>query len=232
MPVNPAKTWKESKMRNRSFFAVMPAFVLVLGLVLAGCPNGTTDGNSEADKVGSLPSFEGEFVGSEQDATTLASGADTQIQAAIQQALYYGTPTNSENMRAAVSESGRYEYNGISLDYTVTGDTSSNAYPQYVDITEVVSIDGTYNGYKIKGRYNLHVRLEAASQTESSFETDYDCWYTVSYNGKGMKVIATGTMNMNISGTNTSSSSITANMHYAVYDNDNVSRYDYNYTYP
>jgi hypothetical protein len=51
----------------------------------------------------------------------------------------------------------------------------------------------------------------------------YDCIYVVSYNGKGMKVITTGDMTMSSSG------SYTYNLHYAVYDNNNVARYNYDY---
>jgi hypothetical protein len=216
-------------MLNRNVFAAMPALALALGLVLAGCPNETTDdtGDINSQKAGNLSSFEGEFVASEEDATTLASGADIQIQQAIALALAQGQglQANEVTARAVVSESGHYEYNGVSLDYTVTENTSDNTYPFFYDVEEVVSIDGTYGGYKIKGRYNLNLHYNLTSETVYNIKYDYDCWYAVSYGGKGMKVITTGEMNM------TSSGSYTYNLHYAVYDNNNVSRYNYDYKY-
>jgi hypothetical protein len=206
----------------------MSAFVLILGLVLVGCPNGTTDngGDVNSQKVNNLQSFEGEFVASEQEATTLASGADTQIQQAIATALAQGLQANRVIPRAAVSENGHYEYNGISLDYTVTGNTSSSTFPFYYDVKEDVSINGTYAGYKIKGNYNVNLRYNVTSQTVYSIQYDYDCWYAVSYDGKGMKVVTTGEMNM------TSSGSYTYDLHYAIYDNNDISRYNYDYNYP
>jgi hypothetical protein len=210
-------------MLNRNIFGVMPAFVLVLGLVLVGCPNGTTDdaGDVNSQKVSNLSSFEGEFVANEQDATILASSADTQIQQAIFMALAQGVQENSVVARAVVSQNGHYEYNGISLDYTVTGDASSDTFPFSYDVREVVSIDGTYGGYKIKGNYQVNLHNTFTSQTAYETQYEYDCWYTVSYGGKGMKVITTGKMNM------TSAGNYTYNLHYAVYDNNNVSQYDY-----
>jgi hypothetical protein len=211
-------------MFNRNFFAVMPAFVLVLGLVLAGCPNETTGGDESFQRVSNLPPFEGEFVASEQEATTLALNANIQIQQAIETALSQGAQANESGARAVVSRNGHYEYNGISLDYTVTGNMSSDTFPFYYDAKELVSVDGTYNGYKIKGNYNVNLHFNYASQTEYSIRYDYDCWYTVSRGGKGMKVVTTGEMNMTSPGT------YTYNLHYTVYDNNNVSRYNYDYS--
>jgi hypothetical protein len=215
-------------MHNRNIFVVLSAFMLVLGLVLIGCPNGTIDngGDVNSQKVNDLQSFEGEFVASAQEATTLASGADTQIQQAITMALAQGLQANRIIPRAVESQNGHYEYNGIRLDYTVTGNTSSSSFPFYYDAKEVVTINGTYGGYKIKGNYNVNLHYKVTSETVYSIQYDYDCWYTVSYGGKGMKVITTGEMNM------ISSGSYTYDLHYAVYDNNNVSRYSYDYSYP
>jgi hypothetical protein len=219
-------------MFNRNTFAAMPAFVLVLGLVLAGCPNGTTDnaGGVNSQKISNLQSFEGEFVASEQVATTLASGADIQIQQAITAALTQGVQASKGVARAVVSQDGHYEYNGIRLDYTVTGNTSGNTFPFYYDVKELVSIDGTYGGYRIKGNYNLNIHYNFISQTVSSIKCDYDCWYAVSYGGKGMKVITTGEMNIDI--TSSGSDTLSYDIHYAVYDNNNVRRYNYDDNYP
>jgi hypothetical protein len=222
---------RRRKMLNRNAFVAIPAFVLVLGLVLSGCPNGTTDnaGDANSQKASNLQSFEGEFVASEQEATILASAADIQIQQAINAALTQGIQASMGAARAVVSQNGYYEYNGIRLDYTVTGNTTSTTFPFYYDVKELVSIDGTYSGYKIKGNYNLDIRYGFISQTVSSVKCDYDCWYAVSYNGKGMKVITTGEMNVDIT---SSGSDVSYDMHYAVYDNNNVRRYNYDDNYP
>jgi hypothetical protein len=199
--------------------------MLAMGIVFAGCDTGD-DGDGGLAKVGGLPEFEGTFVASEAEATALASAADTQIQAAINQALAQGPQSNIAG-RAAVAASGHYEYNGVSVDYTVSGNTSSSTYPFDYKIKEVVTIDGTYGGYKIKGNYNLDLDYTFTSAAEYSITYKYDCWYTVSYNGTGMKVIATGDMIL------TSQPEYIWNLHYAVYDNSNVLRfnYDYNYSY-
>jgi hypothetical protein len=208
------------KMCNRNIFGVMPA--LVLGLVLAGCPQGIVDeeGDENSQKVSSLSSFEGEFVANEEDAKTLVSGADWQIQQAIGAALAQGLPENSVAARVVAAESGHYDYNGIILDYTVTGDISGGTFPSEGYVKELVSINGTYGGYKIQGKYQANLHYTIASETEYRVRYEYDCGYTVSYGGKGMKVITTGEMSM------TSWGSQKYNLHYAVYDNNNVLQYN------
>jgi hypothetical protein len=140
--------------------------------------------------------------------------------------LTQGTRQNNLSARAAVSQNGHYEYLGISVDYTVSGNTTSDTYPFNYSVAEIVTIDGTYGGYRIKGNYNLELVYTVESSTNNSMKCNYDCIYTVSYNGKGMKIITTGDMTM----TSTPSSFI-YNLHYAVYDNNNTRRYNYDYKY-
>jgi hypothetical protein len=213
-------------MKNGKFFVVgMLVIALAFGFVLIGCPMGSDDekGNSE---VKSLPSFEGQFVGSEAEASALASGAEAQIQLAIAEALEQGPRSNIGMSRAAVSENGHYTYNGVTVDYTVTGDIDSDTYPFSYTVKERVAIDGTYAGYKIKGRYNLNLNYTVTSETVSSIKYDYDCVYAVSYGGKGMKLVYTGNLVI------TSAPEYIYNVHYAVYDNNNALRYNYDYKYP
>lgn len=95
-------------------------------------------------------------------------------------------------------------------------------YPSSFNIKQVVKINGVYEGYKVNGHYNLTLDYTYTDESNYSILYDYDCTYTVSYNGKGMKVIATGKMTMALP-------DYTYDMNYAVYDNDNTLKYNYNY---
>jgi hypothetical protein len=196
---------------------------LSFGFVLTGCSNpaGGVDGNVEL--VNSLPAFEGAFAADETEVRTLQSGADAQIELAIADALAQA-PQRSIG-RAAVSANGHYEWNGVTVDYTATGNTTGNTYPLTYAVKALVTIDGTYSGYKIKGKYNLNEAVTYNSAVDYSIIYNYDCVYTVSYNGKGMKLIYTGNMAM-------TSSAAAYNVHYAVYDNTNELRYNFDYKYP
>jgi hypothetical protein len=204
----------------------MLIMALAVGFVLTGCDTGTGGGdNSEA--IMELPSFSGTFVANEQEATTLATGADSQIQAAIAAALAQG-PSNSLSVARAVTQSGHYVYNGVSLDYTVSmSDNFGQSYPSPMNAKDLVTITGTYGGYTINGIYNLVLDYTYTNSSTFTCKYKYDCVYMISYNGKGMKVITTGDMTLSTSGGYT----YTYNLHYAVYDNNNVERYNYNYKY-
>jgi hypothetical protein len=229
-------------MAKKRFFVGILGMALVFGMALIGCDNGSTDDNGDGvpDEVKELSSFEGTFVASEQEATTIATGADTQIQLAISAALANGgvnpnilpsiksaTLPDFEIHRAINGLDGHYSYNGIELDYTVTySDGYPTTYPFTMNMVERVSVNGTYSGYKISGVYNVKVDSSYTSAGAYNMKYNYDCTYTVSYNGKGMKIVTTGEMTM-------ASSPVSYNydLHYAVYDNGNVRRYNYDYNY-
>jgi hypothetical protein len=216
-------------MTNKNFFIGMLVLVLAFSVVVVSCDNGN-NGLDDDRAIGELPVFEGNFVASEDEATALAIGVNAQIQVAIEEALTQGGPKENRFAgKAAVSQNEHYEYNGIVLDYTVSGDASGNSYTAKY----IVSIDGTYGGYKVKGKYNFDLEYTGTS-TESRTKYIYDCIYTVSYSGTGMKVITTGDMIMTITFEPSVTYSYNYNLHYAVYDNSNVRRYnyDYNQRYP
>jgi hypothetical protein len=210
-------------MKKSGLFGGTLAVALVFALM--GCDAGGLKdlGSGTSTTVDALPAFEGAFVASEQEATTLASMADVQIQTAIATALAQG-PSGSLSAARAVTQDGHYVYNGISLDYTVSMSDNGQSYPSTMNMKEIVTIDGTYSGYKISGRYNVVLDYTYTDVSTFSVKYKYDCVYVVSYNGKGMKVITTGDMTMS------SSESYTYNLHYAVYDNGNVCKYDYDFT--
>jgi hypothetical protein len=96
-----------------------------------------------------------------------------------------------------------------------------------MDMVEKVTIDGTYADYTVVGDYNMNLKYMFTSESEYTATFNYDCAYVVSYQGKGMKVVATGDVTMA-----SPSCDDTYNLHYAVYDNSNVRRYDYDFVYP
>jgi hypothetical protein len=237
----------EKEFQMKRIYDLLFSIIFAAMLALAGCGGGGGGGDSpdndvtDTDEVGpedvqNLQSFEGQFVSSETEATTLASGADIQIQSAIAQALTHTgqalaqvQPTENPSANTLAAErSGHYEYNGVVMDYTVSGDILSQTYPYSYNIAEIVTINGTYGGYKINGSYNLHLNYIWTSATAYSVKYDYDSVYTVSHDGKGMKVIQSGDMTMTY---NQSSYSYSYNLHYAVYDNNNIRRFNYDYDY-
>jgi hypothetical protein len=208
-------------MTNKKVFLGMLSIVLTVGFVLMGCDTGV-GGNSKA--VRNLPSFDGAFVASEQEATTLAIGADVQIRTAIATALAQGPSGSLSAALAAVNQNGHYSYNGISLDYTVSvSNNFGKTYPGTMNEKENITINGTYGGYKISGSYNVVLDYTYTALLTFNCNYKYDCVYAVSHNGKGMKVITTGNMTVSSLG------SPTYNLHYAVYDNNNVEQYNYDH---
>jgi hypothetical protein len=217
-----------SQRNFRAGIIGMLALVLVFSAAVVSCDNGNngTDGEKELEN---LPAFEGDFVANEEEAAALATGADVAIRAAIDAALAQESQKNSFAGKAAVSQTGHYYYNGISLDYAFSGDDETGSYTARV----IATVDGTYVGYRVIGKYNYDLVVTSTS-SGYTMKFAYDCVYTVSYNGKGMKVIQTGSALV----TTTSDSSVHYNvdLHYTVYDNGNVRRYNYDYndayTYP
>jgi len=224
-------------MAKKSLFVGM----LVLAFCFIGCDDGSTDVDGGApEEVKSLPAFEGTFVADETEASTLASGCQAQIQTAISAALSNGGVSGnilpSLNVEGALNNvsrsvgspgtSGHYSYNGVSLDYTVSTSGSYPSYPWSATIDEVVTINGTYGGYKISGQCTIHLVESFTSASSYTMAYTYDETFVVSYGGKGMKLVYTGSMNTGTSG------STTYNVHYAVYDNSNTRRYNYDYVYP
>jgi hypothetical protein len=212
-------------MANKKIFIGMSVLALAFGMAIVGCDkdSGIDDGS---ETVKNLPAFEGSFVSSEHEASILALGADSQIQTAIAEALQRPA-TNDPALRATDTESGYYEFNGISLRYIVTETSSDNSsYPYSYTVQQIVTIDGIYGGYKIKGNYNLELEYTVTGLIEQSIKYNYDCFYTVSYNGMGMKIITTGDMIIS------SNSQYRYNLHYAIYDNNNIRRFNYDYKHP
>jgi hypothetical protein len=213
------------------------AAALVFALMVTGCDSGGGGGGGGTEeKVNALPPFEGTFVGSEAEATSLAEGADSAITQAISAALAQGggnirglpfsrgeTAPDLDTLRAAAS--GHYAYNGVTLDYTATySDGDPSTYPFTMAIVEKVTIHGTYSGYKIDGDYNLKMDMNYTSSSEYSFKYDYDCILTISYNGKGMKLVETGYMTAI-----TPPTTYTYNLDYAIYDNNGTAVFVYKY---
>jgi hypothetical protein len=213
-------------MTNKKILAGLLSVVLV-GFVLmgGGCSNGTTDdpaGSGGIAEITALPSFDGDFVANETEATTLAIEADGVIDDAIAAALSYPLGVD-----LAVVASGHYYYNGVDLVYTVTRSDSYPTAPYTVSEKDIVKIDGTYGaGYKVAGRYDFDVNLAVDASSNFTYKYKYDCVYTVSRGGKGMKIIATGDYTLSIAG---ATYVYAYKMHYAVYDNSNTKRYDYDY---
>ena len=208
------------------------AAALILGIALAGCDNSTSggvslnDGGDGSEQVQDLPSYEGSFVTSQTEAQTFQVAADVQIQQAITAALAHPVQQNILQARTAENQSGHYEYNGVVMDYTVTGSLTGDSYPYEYSIKEIVTINGTYGGYTINGKYDVNLSYKYTDASTFTIKYNYDCVYTVSYNGKGMKLIYTGNMDM------TSSGSYVYDVHYAVYDNNNTRRYNFDYRFP
>ncbi|MDR3174318.1 MAG: hypothetical protein LBU19_08720 [Treponema sp.] len=212
---------------RKQFFTGLLVILLALGLAFIGCDNGST-GNPAEQEVQALPEFEGEFVASESDASSLAAQAQTQIEAVITDAIANGSFVQSlqNNARAAgLDPAGTYTYNGVTVTYSYTVTDSYPTPPYSVNFDYDATIDGTYSGYKIVGRYHWKYNMDYASSSLYSVKVVYDCVYTVSYNGYGMKVIQTGNMDISSSG------SVSYNLHYSVYDNSNVRQFNYDYSY-
>jgi hypothetical protein len=227
-------------MASKKFLFVMPGVVLAFGLLAVGCDNGTTD-NKEAGVQG-LPSFEGTFVESKEEATAMALDANEQITAAIEVVLnaalanggggnlsvspnlHSVNPPNFDVSRAAYESKGHYSDNGIDLDYTVTYSDGFPTPPCTTDMIEKVKINGTYGGYIVVGNYNVKSSISFTSEESITIKADYDCAYAVSKDNKGMKIVSTGNTTMT-----SDPVSMKYNMHYAVYDNNNVCQFDYDY---
>jgi hypothetical protein len=205
--------------------------VLAFGMLIVGCKGNIIDVEKDPveQKVEALPSFEGSFVSSEAEASTLAVAAQTVIESAIEAAISSGQQSEqlSQNQpRDAVKISDTYIYNGITLSYsyTATGEYGLT-YPFSSSTIVNATVNGTYGGYIIKGIYDFKNDIEYASELSYTDKIVYDCVYVVSGNGKGMKLVQTGDVTLTSSEGDTGTYSV----HLAVYDNDNVRRYNYDY---
>jgi len=227
--------------------------IVLVGIALVGCETSTSSGgggeipqtddglpSNEIEKVKALPSFEGTFVSSESEAKTLASTSMAKIDGAISAALMYGRESASTLhslsaveplsgiSRSAYYDIGHYSYNGVSLDYSFTTSDNFPYYPCSITEIETLTINGTYGGYKIFGSCSLKIFTSLSSQYSVTTVCTYNESYAVSYNGVGMKVVITGSMNYALY----TSSSSNMNYHYSVYDNSNILWYNYDYVYP
>ncbi|MDR0552427.1 MAG: hypothetical protein LBG72_10550 [Spirochaetaceae bacterium] len=173
-------------------------------------------------KIKDLPAFEGNAVSSEDEASVMAIGAMAQITAAATAALSYSAQSNTINR--AVAPSGNYSYNGVKLTYSVSTTGSYPTPPYTMDVKELITIDGTYGGYTISGKgMEIDSSITYTSSTSVSIKYKYDCAFTVSYNGKGMKIIYTGSMDITSTGKNA------YKLHYTVYNNNNTAIYNFDY---
>jgi len=196
-----AKNGQNLKIQvSKANILVMSCFVLFSLIFCYSC-----DKDDDYDNIRSLQNFKGEFVENESEAKVMIKSADDKIQAAIQLAI-----TDD-------SKSGRYNKNGISVDYSVTsiGNYGSK------HITQKATINGNFDGYEVQGYYNLIIDWTYSSLTEYQFERMYDCWYSISNGTKGMKVITTGKM------TSKNWKEFTWNLNHAAYDNSNKLRYEF-----
>lgn len=216
--------------KNGKFIAVI---ALSMGMILAACsqPTGggggtpTNNDNTPEQTIKNLPSYTGSFVANQDEASQLALTAQNKIDDAILAAIGNGTSSGSM-ARAAVNESGHYEYNGVKLDYTVSISGAHPSYPYSQNVTESGTINGTYGGYDIKGNFDIKYVENATSASASSIKFTYNMVYVISHNGKGMKIVHTGDMTVTVSG---ATQSISYDLHYAVYDNANQRRYNADY---
>jgi hypothetical protein len=206
---------------------IIAAIALAMGMALAACSQPTGGGgpvDNSSQTIRSLPNFEGTFVASEQEASQLALASETQITRAISAAA--GHPTASSSMARAITQNGHFEYNGVKVDAAVSSSGSYPSHPYSMSITESGTIDGTYGGYKINGNFDIKIAENSTSASASTLKYTYSMVYAVSHNGKGMKIVYTGDMTITRSG---SSSSAKYDLHYAVYDNANQRRFNYDY---
>jgi hypothetical protein len=205
--------------------------VLAFGMLIVGCKGNIIDIEKDPveQKVEALPSFEGSFVSSEAEASTLAVAAQTVIKSAIDAAIFYGQQSEqlSRNQpRDAVNISETYTYNGITLSYRYTEtDEYGLTYPFSSSTIVNATVNGTYGGYTIKGRYYFKNDIDYTAELSYTDKIVYDCVYVVSGNGKGMKLVQTGDVTL----TSSEGDAGTYSVHLAVYDNDNVRRYNYDY---
>jgi hypothetical protein len=120
----------------------------------------------------------------------------------------------------------RYEENGISLVQTTTITGSAGSFPFTTNVNRVLTIDGTYNGFRIIGSYRIRAATTQTSSTANTTTSNSDVTITASKGGKGMKNRTTSTITMTTS-TSSQIPAMTTTMHYAIYDNDNVCRYSF-----
>ena len=216
-------------MTNKKFTSGFVA--LVFALAICGCSGGADGGSGGGggvpQTVKELPSFEGTPVATETEAMSLAAESMVQIQLAISEAM---TAEPVLSMSRSIYESGNYSYNGVTLQYTVTV-TGDPPFPPYtMNVSELVTIDGTYYGYTIKG-VGLDIKSEVSSLSEANLSSKYryNCAYTVSKDGKGMKVVYSGTSDTTLNGETYSTE---YKLHYAIYDNSNNVLFSIDYEYP
>jgi hypothetical protein len=240
---------KEQKMVNKkslkTFYRIFGiagmALIMVLGI---GCNNPVTPDDSASDdsnsnnpasnndpyiqEVKKLPAFEGSFVASKADATALVEESMSQINAAIStaiassqgqeiQTLLSSARASSDDIDNLDDPSGTYNYDGVTvtIEFSKTGGGGG-----YIMTVEAV-IDGTYDGYKISGRYYSKASLNYTSDEQFDSKNVYDYAYTVSKNGKGMKLVLTGDATISSDGAST------LNLNYSIYDNSGVRQYNY-----
>jgi hypothetical protein len=148
---------KEHKMK-KDYVKGIACIALILAMVLAACSQPTGGGSPSVQTgneqaINSWPNFEGTFVASETEATTLATTSEAQIQSAIAAAVANGVAPTSSIVARAANQSGHYVYNGVTLDYTYAQTGTVGQYPYSINLTEKGTIDGTYSGYTIKGHF-------------------------------------------------------------------------------
>jgi hypothetical protein len=197
-----------------------------------------------SEEIKNLPDFKGIFVENETEARKLSTVADTKIQGVFSSAIGEitgqigaGDQTDSylyEDIDFSAFKSlyqqtmnGEIDSHGIKAEYTFTIPDDITASSKKFKINMKGSIDGTYDGYEIKGNFALTSEVATKYSNEAltiDMKYVYDMSYSVSYRGEGMKVVSNTTME--ISETITS---LSATGTYSIYDNDGVLRFSYNY---
>jgi hypothetical protein len=234
--------------KNKFLLALMLA--AAFSLAMTGCEQDAGDdvgtgGDEPSEEIKNLPDFKGIFVENETEAQKLSKVADTKIQGAFSAAigeitgrigtgdqtdlyLYEGIDFSTFKSLNQSTINGEIDSHGIKAGYTVTfsDDTMLFQKTNY-SIIMTGTIDGTYDGYEIKGNFATKAEVSTEYSNEAltiNMKAVYDISYSVSYKGEGMKVVSN--MTVKISGTITSP---TTTGTYSIYDNDGVLRFSYSY---
>jgi hypothetical protein len=194
---------------NKKILLAVLAVTLAFGIVLVGCSDPKAGGGSSFNSASDLPAFTGTFPATEGAAADFVEGAEEAISDAIIAAVDHAEGRSVLGARYA--ESGNHTFDGVTVNYNVNINESTGA----TIMKWVATIDGTYDGYRIIGKYNYDLNA-----TSSLVRLTMDCCYTASKGGVGVKLVIKGT----ITATDSSSS---GNILCTIYDNNNAVKYTY-----
>jgi hypothetical protein len=238
-------------MKKNDFFKVMLGISLALALVFTGCPTSGGDGGSGSsfDKsqtaIRALPSFDGSFVTSKDEAEELV----TESQGVVFQQIYADLEKQgilddlakdleledlislipslsvSSASRAATGDT-IIKGTGFSGTYNLTTSGNPENPPFSASGKITLNINGTFGGgYTAKGTYNVEVEADYTSEkTTNSGKASLDCVLVVSNGSKGLKLAVNGTVNV-ING------KVKGSVSQLVYDNDNICQFEITNTF-